>query len=582
MIGMPRRLTAGDIRSGLPLPVPFAPAIHAVFFIAPALLYFLTAARDPGWGDAAMIVSQASNPDLGSWVDTHSLFDLLGFLWLRLFPAGNVFFHLVLLSALFGVLAVYGMFQVVLELTGELISAGFAALVLMVSHSLWWHSTMVEVYTLNSAIMTAMLVFLFRYDRTGAWPYLGISAFFCGLGITNHVLMGLFLFAYVALAIFLAVRPRPKAGKAIGLAILFLIAGAGFYIFLFFRDVSRAVPAHAAPAAWMRDFWAAFRSTLSDATVGHFGSHMFSRGLPARLMAFWRINYAFLLFCNFPTPALAMGITGIWAFWKMRSSRLSFFFFVTAMAAQAVWSSNYFVWDMYAFIQPVCVLLCIPVGLCARRLLQSPRALRTAFLVLIVPMIAFPPFLYSRMSSFYRSVGFLHRFLDTYPTKAFAAHTYEPVEYVANPIKRAYDKVELYARALFAALPPNSHFLDSDARADYPLRYYYQERLHERTDIIYNSLWSPAITEHDARSEALQLKHALDRGEPVFAASIEMPERLVLDQLFLLNDPGADLEFVREMPAQEYVERFPGIDLQRIVFSEPDEIWIYRLAPRPH
>ena len=565
----------------LPASTPASWAIHAVALAAPALLYFLTACRTPGWADATLIVTQVTRLDLGTWVDTHNLFDLLGNLWLRLFSTPDVHFPLVLLSGLFGTLTVYAMFRVVLELTEDLISAGFAALVLMVSHSLWWHSTMLEVYTLDSALMAAMLFFLVRYDRTGKPVNLCASTFFWGLGISNHILMVLFLAGFLAVAVVLIARPQSHAGRHVLIARLAFLAGAGLYLFLFVHDIARSmVLPDGGLGSWLRNLWESFTWTFNRATGGSFKQRMFSRGLPVETLRFWRVNYLFFLVYNFPTPALAMAGYGLWAFWKKKGSRLTFFFFTTGLVAQAVWSANYFVWDMYAFAQPVYVLLSVPIGLCAERLLRAPKSLRTAFLVLILPMLIVPGILYARMGSGYRSGGVIQRFFNSYPEIGLTTHTWEPVEYVCNPNKRSYDKVERYANALFAALPRGAHFLGSDGRADYPLRYYYRDQLRLRVDITYHSIYSPALTDEEAGDIAADLKRLLARGEPVYTSSILMPEKPVLDRLFQLYDPAATLAEIEGLSTEEYVERFPGIELQKIVFSEEDETWIYRLNPR--
>jgi hypothetical protein len=560
---------------------PVVMACHGAMLVAPALLYFLTASRTPGWADATLIVSQVTGLDLGTWVDTHNLFDLMGNLWLRLFPTRDVHYPLVLLGGLFGTLTVYFMFRVVLEMTGELVSAGFAGLALMVSHSLWWHSTMLEVYTLDSAAMAIMLLFLVRYDRTTKPGYLCASTFFWGLGVSNHVLMGLFIAAFLAVAVVLIVRPRRHAGLHVAAAILAFLAGAGLYLVLFVRAILQGMPPSSGGLRpWLQDAWQSFRATFIGATGGAFRQRMFSRN-PAGGLRFWRLNYLFFLVYNYPTPALAMALYGFWAFWKKTAFRLSFFFVVTGLVVQAAWSANYFVWDMYAFAQPVYVLLSIPIGLSAAELLKASRALRTAFLVLLLPMLVAPGILYARMGSWYRSVDAVHRFFDRYPDLPLTTHTWRPVEYVCNPNKRSFDEVERYAEALFKELPRGAHFLSSDARADYPLRYYYRDRLGRRRDIVYHSIYSPSLTGAEAAEIAMDLKRALARGEPVYTSSILLPEKPVLDRLFQLYDPAWSLDEIGALSEEDYLARYPHLELQKIVFSARDEIWIYRLSPRP-
>jgi predicted PurR-regulated permease PerM len=440
---------------------------------------------------------------------------------------------------------------------------------------------MLEAYTLNAALMAYMLLFLVRYDRTAKPAWLCASTFFWGLGVANHVLMGLFIAAFLAVAVVLIVRPRPRAGLHVLAAILAFLAGAGLYLVLFVRDLlENMATSDGGLRSWLESAGRSFQRTFVDATGGSFRQRMFTRGLPAETLRFWRINYLFFLFYNFPTPALVMAGYGLWAFWKRKEFRISFIFVAAGLVVLAVWSANYFVWDMFAFAMPVYVLLSVPIGLCAARLLQAPKALRTVFLTLILPMLIVPGIVYDRMDSWYRRVPSLQRFFDSYPDMPLTTHTWHPVEYISNPNKRSYDKVERYARALFAVLPKGAHFLGADSRADYPLRYYYRDQLGERLDITYHSIYSPQLTEAEASGIAADLKRLLDRGEPVFTSSILLPEKPVLDQLFLMYHPTWTLERIERLPLDEYVARFPAIALQKIVLSEEDEAWIYRLSPR--
>lgn len=566
------------LESGTPL----AGALQYVFFLVPALLYYLTACRTPEWVDATLVLSNATRPALSSWVDTHSLFNLLGYLWLKLFSRQDVYFHLVLLAGIFGALSVYFIYRTVLELTSEVISAGIAALVLMVSHSLWWHSTTLTINTLISAITALMLFFIARYERTKKPIFLYMAAFFWGLGCCNHVLMGLFILAFVVLLIASIVRRQPHVGRYLAIAVLCFLAGLAFYLFLFIRDVREnlLLQVNLGQQSFLARVWQAFQTTFDAATGGKFKALMFTRDMPAELKSFWRFTFFFWCVYNFPSPALVMGLYGLWEFSRKRAFRFTFFFFSTAILALAVWSANYFVWDMYKFALPVFVLFSIPVGLAAERLLRAPRVIRVIFLALLMPMLLLPGFIYSWMPAWYHAGGFFQRYFNSYPQISWTSHTWDPVEYIVNTNKRGYDKVERYAKALFAVLPQGAHFLNSDSRSDYPLRFYYRDLHGIRTDVEYHSLFSPFLTASEGLSAACELKELLGRGEPVYSASILYPEKVVLDQLYLLNDPSRSLESLQRLTADAYVRSFPRVDIQQIVLFPEEQIWIYRLSPK--
>jgi hypothetical protein len=552
-----------------------AKGLHALFLIIPGVLYFLTAARTPGWVDTTLVVSYVTRLGLSSWVNSHNLFNLLGNLWLRLFPSDNIFFYLTLLGGVFGSITVYFSFRTVLDLTENMISAGIAALLLMVSHSLWWHSTEVEVYTLSSALMMVMLFFIVRYELKAEAKYLYLAAFFFGLACTNHLQMGLFVFPFVVLALMKLVRPHPhrNIGAQIGIAILCFLAGISLYVALWIRDVVEAAAAYGSLSE-------GFRNVYEGATGGEFKQLMFTAEMPARLKRFWRFSFVFWLVYNFPSPALAMAVFGFWDFWKRKSLRFLFTFFLVGFVAQVLWSANYYVWDMYAFAQPVYVMLSIPIGLTAERLLRSRKALRVVFLILVIPMLLLPGFIYGRMHGWYQNVAFFNRYFNTYPQIPWTRHTWDPVEFIVDTNKRNYEKVERYADAIFSILPQGAYLLNSDSRSDYPLRYYYRDLYQVRTDINHVSIFSPFLTAETGNRLAGRLKTALDRGDPVYSSSILYPEKVILDQLFLLYDPSTTLEEVQSLSEAEYLRRFPGVRFEKIVMFEEEQIWIYRLVPR--
>ena len=215
----------------------FTSPLRHLFLLLPLAFYWYTACRTPGWVDATLILRWALEPNLGTWVNIHNLFNLLGHLWLRLLPFGDPHYRLVLLCGIFGALAVHGIFLIGLEICRRTAAAVLGAATAMVCHTIWWHSTMIEVYTLNS-FLTAMLVLcLIRYEKSGRGQHLGLAGLFFGLGISNHVLMGLFIVPILVLVVRRVPLGRfrnfvPHLLIAAGLTVV----GASLYIVVFIRD----------------------------------------------------------------------------------------------------------------------------------------------------------------------------------------------------------------------------------------------------------------------------------------------------------------------------------------------------------
>jgi hypothetical protein len=63
----------------------------------------------------------------------------------------------------------------------------------------------------------------------------------------------------------------------------------------------------------------------------------------------------------------------------------------------------------------------------------------------------------------------------------------------------------------------------------------------------------------------------------VYIASLAFPERLVLDQLYVLLNPGKELDWVSRLPKERFRELFPQIGFEEIVLFEGKTISVYRL-----
>jgi hypothetical protein len=130
-----------------------------------------------------------------------------------------------------------------------------------------------------------------------------------------------------------------------------------------------------------------------------------------------------------------------------------------------------------------------------------------------------------------------------------------------------------------ARLPPGAHLWENDSRADYPLRYYYQEVLGMDLGFTLHSLFGLAVTEESARAEARDMHEALREGSPVFVSTLGFPMRAVLDQLWLLLDPDAAAEEVRGLDVNGLRTGAPFIITDMPV--DPERAWVvHRLGLR--
>jgi hypothetical protein len=556
------------------------------FIIVPGAFYFHTACRTPGWADATLIVSNVVDLNLGSWVNVHNLFHLLGYAWLQLFPGTNIHYQLVMLSALLGALTVHLMFLVFREITSRVPLAALGAVILMFSHSLWWHSTMLEVYTLNSSIMAGMLLFLVRYNRNRRFMNLCMLSFLTGLGCSNHLLMVLFVLGFVTVLGVLLFREKTLSLWRMTILVGFFLAGISLYLFVFVQDYHHTVnwlASRGTGRSFVETHVDALKKTLDRATGGEFKGYIFSSDMSPGEKRFWRLNYLALILYNYPSAASVLALFGFYCFWKNTSLRLTFLFFMIGLVAQIMWSGNFFIWDMYAFSMPVYLLLSVPIVFSLQYLMRRGKVGRIA-LLLMLPTFFAPPFVYETLSHGGCREGWVKEYFRQYPEWEQAEKTWDVVEYLMNPNKRSYRKVEAYAEKIFDVLPQKAHLWNSVGRADYPLRLYYRDLYGMRTDIRHHSLFNPFYSHEKAEKEAKKMNSSLEEGLPVYIASLSFPERLVLDQLWVLIDGSKDLEQVAGLPLGEFRKTFPEYAFEEIVLFENENISIYKVVPRevPH
>ena len=100
---------------------------------------------------------------------------------------------------------------------------------------------------------------------------------------------------------------------------------------------------------------------IHETSGGGFRQYMFPTGLSLGERLFWWLFYAFFFVYTFPSAALLFGVIGAWAWLRGVNDRVTLTFFAFTFLAQLVWSSNYLVWDMYAFSLPVYTLFAILV-----------------------------------------------------------------------------------------------------------------------------------------------------------------------------------------------------------------------------
>lgn len=560
--------------------VRWAEPFAALFWMVPVTFYAATASRGVGWIDSAMIVHSVFLMKTGSWVNVHNLFLYIGRLWLALTPFGPPAFSLNLLAALFGAYTVWMMFLTGLRLTHNLGASAVGALALMLSHSLWWHSTTLEVYTLNTALIATILWLVVRWnqERRVTDLYAAVLAF--GFGISNHVMMGLYLFAFLALFL-LPWEKGLRQWSVFGTGAVAFLLGAQIWLTQVHKDTFTKL--NEEESHWydqtLPDEVDALKATLYRATGGKFQEAMFPTDAPVEKAWRWRLNYVGLLVGNFPSVAFPVGLLGLWTLWRDPRHRIhrSFaVFFTVGIVTQALWSANYIIWDMFAFGLPVWTMFGLAVMLGFDGVFRGAERVRNVVLALS-PTLLLGPVLYAAVESRTREDGFWH---DYFPD--FGPNLYSAGAFIANPNKRSFTETETVIAGMAEVLPVGAHLWDSDGKCDYPFRLYYQQVLGARQDVKSHLIFGPFLTPELAAEHAAAMRAHLEQGDPVFVSSLARPERIVLAQLFraLGGDQAPPLGALVKLPQDEFARRFPRYEFARVDLPNTNGAHIFEIRPR--
>lgn len=542
-----------------------------LFWLLPLGFYLSTASTTPGWVDAPLIARTVYRLELSTWVNHHNLFTLIGHAWLLLTPFLDPHYALNLLCALFGAATVFVVFRVGLRLTQSVWASALGATLLMVSHSLWWHSTMLEVYTLSTLLLSLTLLLVVRFDQTDAMVELYGASFVLGLACSNHVQMGLLVFGAVTLLVSLAYERSLSWRRAVGLAACFL-GGFQIYLWIFGWQLAELVRSGTElneALAWM----------IENTTGGGFKRYMFPDGLGFRDRAFWWAYFGLIWLYNFPPPWLLFAPFGLASWWTRRELRASFSFFAGALGAQLVWSSNYFVWDMFAFSLPAYVLASVAITMGIDWVARRSAGWRSLVLVLS-PTVLLIPWMYSLAPSLVadsdRAIGYFERI----PQYSQAAAFWEPFDYFLNPNKWGYRRVELYARAIERVVDDDACFWGNEATMFYPLQFYYQDVLGVRRDISYHLIFGMLEDQADYRAHASVVARQLDRGCTVYFSSLGFPERDVLNQVYARLDGKISPHVVATLSELTLVRDFPHYRLEPVAIDRGGVVRLWKLVGR--
>ncbi|QIN80863.1 DUF2723 domain-containing protein [Rubrobacter marinus] len=290
-------------------------------------------------------------------------------------PVGEVAYRVNLASAVFGALAVAGLYAVGLRLGGSVVAAAFGALAFGTSPLFWSQAVIAEVYTLHVLFLALAFVVLLMWREKREDGYLLLAAVVLGLSMTHHLTSGLLL--PTAAAFVLLVEPRKILDWKIivkGVA-LFLVALVP-YAYLPLRARMNPPMNVEDPSNWER-----FKDLL---TGGEFKDKMWVFGpeeLPGRLQM-----YLDHLSGQLPLAVVAAALVGV-AYTLLRD-RAAFVLLALPYGGFLFYALEYDIEDVHYYFIPTYAILAVwaSVGLAAAlrgagRLSGGSRRVQTATVV---------------------------------------------------------------------------------------------------------------------------------------------------------------------------------------------------------
>lgn len=302
------------------------------------VVYLLTLAPGVGFTDSGELVVAAYTLGI-----PHSpgfpLYVLLGWVFAHL-PLGTVAWRLNLMSALWAAVAVGAFFVLAWRFLSEddvgrrqaqagararpaedlrkgldrALAAGCATLCLGFGITLWNWATVAEVYTLQAAILTTMMLALLAALRGGGrWAWLAAGLCF-GLGLANHHVMTLVFVPALAFVVLTAPAHRRAWTRGWLSAAVGLVLGLALYLYLPIRAAQQPLLNWGNPVNLQRLWW--------HITGKQYQVNLFTVPVSAMLE-----NLSFglrLWWRQFTPPGFALAAWGLAALWR-RDRRMALF-----------------------------------------------------------------------------------------------------------------------------------------------------------------------------------------------------------------------------------------------------------------
>jgi hypothetical protein len=408
----------------------------AALAVSVFLIYALGACRTIYVGDSGELVTAVYTLGIPH-PSGYPLYVILGKLWTLLVPLGSIAFRMSLFSAAAAAAAIAVVHWTLRRLGLNPWAAVTAALLVAFGPSFWGEANVQRVYALNALFVALAAAVVFQWHRTRDDRLLVLAAFVCGLGATNHTVMGVLAVAIGVFGVATDWTVLRRGRTIVGATAAFTL---GLLVYLYLPLRSRFDP----PVDWSNPETPS--AVLRVITRRDFWERRFLEGPADLLPIAW--DYLRSLGPELSWAGAALAIVGVVVGARRRwPVLLPLLAMLANLAAVALHGSrsDIFIWHRYYI--PSYIMAALLAGMGAHALLERlPR--RTGWALLAVPLAA--------MVVHYREFD-----------------------------RSRYRIADDFSRTLLASLPPGAHLTASDDNILFVLMYLrFVEGLRPDLDLI--------------------------------------------------------------------------------------------------
>jgi len=347
--------------------------MYLIVLATAGVLYIVTCAPTILWQDSGRFVYRIWHNDIQGNLGlalAHPLYIMIG-IAAKYIPLGDLAYRVNLISAVFGAVAVANLFLLVRLWLGRNFPAVIAAVTFALSHTFWRHACIAETYSLYIALLSAELIMLLQYSRTGRVGFLYWLGLFNGLAIADHMFASIPLLCYAAFIVVLLVKKHLHF-RQLAIIILLWVVGALPYEYLIIKNIIQTGD---------------LAGTLASAAFGNsWQGAVFNTSLSLKIV---KENILFLLL-NFPTPNSLLFFVGLFVLRKCSSEKAFSNIILALLLLFFLFAFRYTVPDRYAFFIPFYCVVSIFAGLGAHFLQRRINHQVFVCLVLILSLLPVP------------------------------------------------------------------------------------------------------------------------------------------------------------------------------------------------